>query len=185
MVIRYWNQTCTGISPDILKAFEGEYDGDEMHVNPVYSERATTERSRWKNTPNKTTEKAMSIYKSLVHQDKDIVQGAYMSYTTCSSNQMLQENTILLMAEVTKTKQEHIKAIARRIKFKSESHAAFDVGDIWGIAKIVSSCVYHDSEGWIGIWSKNGFHKTVKSAPDTSSGNAAVRGISNICACAQ
>ncbi|RKF60497.1 hypothetical protein GcC1_165018 [Golovinomyces cichoracearum] len=59
------------------------------------------------------------------------------------------------------------------------------VGDMSRIAKIVSSCVYQESEGWIGLWSKDEFRKTVKSALDTSSGNAAVRGISNICACAQ
>ncbi|TQS37049.1 hypothetical protein Golomagni_02489 [Golovinomyces magnicellulatus] len=197
-------QTCMGISPDILKAFEGDYDGDEMHVNPVYSERAILECSRWKNTLNKTIEKAMSTYKSLVCQDADVVQGAYMLHTTCSFNQMLQENTILLMAEETRTKQEHIKAIAHRIEFKSESRAAFDgefirgmadinrryltqpiVGDMSRIAKIVSSCVYQNSEGWVGIWSRDGFHRVVKSTLDTSSGNAAVRGISNICACAQ
>ncbi|RKF64341.1 hypothetical protein GcC1_132021 [Golovinomyces cichoracearum] len=116
---------------------------------------------------------------------------------------MLQENTTLLISEQTRTKQEHIKAIALRIKFMSESHAASDgesirgmadknkryltqsTGDTSRISRIVSSCVYQDPEGWIGIRSKDGFHETVKSALDTTSGNAAVRGISYICACAQ
>ncbi|RKF64965.1 hypothetical protein GcM3_128018 [Golovinomyces cichoracearum] len=110
----------------VLTAFEGDYDVDEMHVNPVNSERAIMECSRWKKTPNKIIERAMSIHKSLMPEGTDIAQRAYMSHTTCSFNQMWQENTILLMAEETRTKQEHIKAIARRIKFKSGSHAAFD-----------------------------------------------------------
>lgn len=204
MVIRYWDETCMGISPDILKAFEGDYDGDEMHVNPVYSERALAECTNWKNTPNRTMEKAMSMYRSLTHNNTILTQGDYMLHTTSSFKQMAQGFRPLLMAEESRTKWEHVESIRHRIMLKSESHVAFDaesirgmadinrryltqpvVGDMSRIAKIVSSCVYQDNEGWIGVWSRRGFDKIIKAPMDTSSGNAAVRGISNICACAQ
>lgn len=37
MKIKFWNETYMGISPYMVKAFDGDFDGDEMHVDSVYS----------------------------------------------------------------------------------------------------------------------------------------------------
>ncbi|KAI9644205.1 hypothetical protein NHQ30_007559 [Ciborinia camelliae] len=54
VTIGFWDQTCMGVSPGILKAFNGDYDGDEMHLCPVYSPGAVNECSNWNCTPEQS-----------------------------------------------------------------------------------------------------------------------------------
>ena len=204
MVVRYWKHTCMGISPDILKAFEGDYDGDEMHVNPVYSKAAIEECKRWVNTPNKTIDNAREIYSTLKFYDSCSQEGYHMTHTTMSFKQMVESEEQPLMAEETRTKKDHIRAIRDRITNPDKVHESFDVesirgmgdinrryltqpviGDMSRIAKIVASCVSQRADGMMGIWTENGFREIMQFPVDNSEGNPTVRAISIICASAQ
>lgn len=114
MVIQFWNHTCMGISPDILKAFEGDYDGDEMHVYPVYSDQAVEECMHWINTPNKTMIKAREILKTTPFAQSSSMPGEYMMYTTMSFNEIMNQAGVPLMAEETRTRMEHIIQFGER-----------------------------------------------------------------------
>lgn len=71
IVIRYWNHTCMGISLDVISSFHGDYDRDEMHANPEYSERSISECFRWHNTPNYSMDKANELYANFgLHSSK-------------------------------------------------------------------------------------------------------------------
>lgn len=204
MVIRFWNETCLGISPEILKAFEGDYDGDEIHVYPVYSREAIEESKHWKNTPNRSIQKAESIFRDTKIPDKDLTSGSYMMHTTMSFNQIMAGSQIPLMAEQTRTRIEHILPFAERLNNTESVRLSFTkesirgmgdinrqqlsqpiVGDMSRIARIAASCVSQRSDGMIGIWSSNGFNSIIKLPLDESMGNSAVRAISTICASAQ
>lgn len=204
MIVRYWDNTCMGISPDILKSFEGDYDGDEMHVNPVYSEAALEECIRWKNTPNPIMDKANDTYIKLNGSNTSNHFGEYILYTTMSFSQIKNRSLQPLMAEQARTKKEHTLAVADRLNNRNNIHRSFDlesirgmsdinrryltqpvIGDMSRIAKIVASCVSQNDEGWIGVWSEDGFKPILQSRLDVSAGNATVRGISTICASAQ
>jgi hypothetical protein len=204
MVIRFWPETCMGISPDILKSFEGDYDGDEMHVNPVYSDKALEECEAWVNTPNHTVEKAMAKYEASPIPEKDDRAGGYMIHTTMSFKQMLLDQPQPIMAEETRTKKDHILAIKERMLDPQSVHEVFDkesirgmadinrryltqpiIGDMSRIAKIVASCVSQRDDGYIGIYNSKGFHPVRKEPMDPAAGNSTVRAISVICASAQ
>jgi hypothetical protein len=62
--VSYWKGTCVGISPVLVAALRGDFDGDEIHLYPVYSEEALSEAKQWVNTKSGPFEKGRSLYLS-------------------------------------------------------------------------------------------------------------------------
>jgi hypothetical protein len=204
MVVKFWPQTGVGIHPAILKAFEGDYDGDEIHLFPVYSEGSIAECERWHNTPNSTFDLAMEIYRGSQLPNKVFEGGHYMHNTTMSFQQMMEGMPAPIMAEQSRVRKEHIEAFANGMrnpkmvsdKFTVESIRGMSdinrqqlsqpvVGDMSRIARIVASCVHQQEDGTLGVLSLTGFIPVKQVLMDDSAGNAAVRGMSTICARAQ
>lgn len=204
MQIRFWPHTCLGISPIILKAFDGDYDGDEMHVNPVYSKAALQECEMWTSTPNRTMEKAVEIYKQSNIPHKMERTGDYMLHTTLSFKQIMEGMESPLMAEQTRTKKAHLESIRKRMIDPETVHKNYQkdsiegmadinrryltqpiIGDMSRIARICASCVSQRDDGWIGIYTSKKFEPIRKEELDKSAGNATIRAISAICASAQ
>ncbi|EOD49957.1 putative dna-directed rna polymerase subunit beta protein [Neofusicoccum parvum UCRNP2] len=57
VIVMFWNETCMGVTPHLLKALEEDFDGDEMHLNPVYSDGSVAECNNWANTPNRSIDR--------------------------------------------------------------------------------------------------------------------------------
>lgn len=204
VVIIFWNSTCLGINPELLKSFEGDYDGDEMHIFPVYSDSAVEECKNWVNTPNPTMLKAKDIFKNSKIPYKDESPGGWMMHTTMSWNEIKDYHEQPLMAEQARTRNEHLDGMATRYKnremtsitFVDESIRGMEdinrqqlsqpiVGDMSRIARLAATNVVQSKDGTFGVHSSTGFVSIYSTDIDESAGNAAIRGISTLCASAQ
>lgn len=204
IVLEFWDSTCLGINPELLKSFEGDYDGDEMHLFPVYSDDAIEECRHWVNTPNPTMLKAKKIFKESNMPHKDESPGGWMVHTTMSWNEIKDRYPQPLMAEQARTRSEHLGGMADRyenremtsITFVDESIRGMEdinrqqlsqpiVGDMSRIARIAASNVVQSTNGMFGVYSSAGFVPVHSTDMDEGAGNAAVRGISTLCASAQ
>lgn len=203
VIIEYWNETCMGVSAELLKALEGDFDGDECHVYPVYSDEAVEECKQWKNTPNVQFEKAREIFQDTRILEKENQLMSFMEHTTMSFDQIREGDYIPLMAEQTRTRREHIVDMRHRYdigvvgnSFLDESirgmsdvndqqHMQPIVGDVSRIARIAASCVLHKENDTIGIATESDFVPMYEIPRDIAAGSSAVRAISNICASLQ
>lgn len=127
--IRFWDKTCMGVSPYIVKAFDGDYDGDEMHVFPVYSENSINECKNWINTKHKKFDMAFDIFRTLSIEDKsyptfDDIDSTFehkieptfefMNHTTMPFDEIFNGSLQPLLAEETRTTKEHLDSFKLR-----------------------------------------------------------------------
>lgn len=198
--ITFWNETCLGISPYILKAFDGDYDGDEMHVFPVYSRASIQECAEWTNTPNLKFDKAAKIYAESKIADKGLSQYSFMDHTTMSFDEIRLNAEQPILAEETRTTSEHIQGFRNRYDTKSvnrdfiaESIRGMGdtnaqqlsqpiVGVMSRIAKLAASCVIHSEDDSIFVATRTSLDFVCKYPQDKRCGNSAMRGISTMCA---
>jgi hypothetical protein len=203
VVISYWDKTYMGISPDVLKAFDGDFDGDEMHLNPVYSKEAIEECMHWSNTPNTTFIRAREIYQQSDIPSKGNDPYSFMDHTTLSFQEIKDEVEQPLMAEQTRTTKQHLQDFRERYNtdavsrsFVAESIRGMAdtnaqqlsqpiVGNMSRIAKIAASCVIQKDDGTIGVATQTGFHEVSMAEQDIQDGSPCVRAISSICAGSQ
>lgn len=198
--IMFWDNTCLGISPYILKAFDGDYDGDEMHIFPVYSQGSVQECMDWINTPNPKFDKASEIYKQCSIPHKGQTEYSFMDHTTVSFEDIARGTEELILAEETRTTLEHLKSFRKRYdtisvnkEFVSESIRGMAdtnaqqlsqpvVGVMSRIAKLAASCVIHSDDGSISMATTTGVDLICHYPNDVQSGSPAMRGISTMCA---
>ncbi|KAM4055241.1 RNA polymerase rpb1 [Hirsutella rhossiliensis] len=172
--VTFWNETCLGISPYILKAFDGDYDGDEMHVFPVYSQASVQECMDWINTPNPKFDKAMDIYAKSKIPDKGSSQYSFMDHTTMSFEEIRSGAEQPILAEETRTTSEHIEGFRKRYDTESVNRSFISesiigmadtnaqqlsqpvVGVMSRIAKLAASCVIHKDDDSICIATRTG-----------------------------
>lgn len=203
VTVRYWSETYMGISPDLLKAFDGDYDGDEMHLYPVYSAEAIRECNEWSNTPNYTFIKAREIYDNSNIPFKHEARYSFMYHTTLSFQEIKDGVQQPLMAEQTRTRMEHLIGFKERFDTESVSKSFVQesirgmgdtnaqqlmqpiVGDMSRIARLVSSCLIHREDGTIGVATHSGFNEVCKCELDIQDGSSCVLAISIICAGSQ
>lgn len=204
MKIKFWNETCMGTSPYIVKAFDGDFDGDEMHVNPVYSEESLKECKESHNTVNDSMDVAERIYRDWIEGKEEYNEGSYMKHTTLSFLQIAKGVKVSELGTHSRMRHQHIEMIQSKILDPTLHKLQFDkdsikgmadinrryltqpiVGDMARIAKICASCVYVDDKYRMGIESDSGFVMVMRSRKDQVGGNSAMRAISAICASAQ
>ncbi len=203
VVIQFWNETCLGVSPYLLKAFDGDYDGDEMHVYPVYSAEAVRECDNWHNTPNPTFDHAQKLYEASSIPNKCMSNGSFIYNTTLSFNAIAQGISPPHMAEQARVKLEHVRGVQSRFDLEATSKCFIDetirgmadintqqlsqpiVGDMSRIARIAASCVLQQHDGTMGLMTTDGFIPSCRCLIDEMAGNSAVRGVSIICAASQ
>lgn len=201
--LSFWNQTCLGISPKTLKALKGDYDGDEIHIYPVYSTEAVEECESWMHTVNKTFDRALAQYKISELYDGDDRTMAFMNHTTLSFKQIRDGINPPMFAEQTRTRMEHITGLRKRFdtswcddNFIEDSIRGMAdtnkqqlsqpiVGDMSRIARIAASCVIQADNGNIDVITESGPVTMTKYELDQSAGNTAMRAISIICAASQ
>lgn len=202
VTLSFWPKTCLGISPKLLKAFRGDYDGDEMHIYPVYSKEAIGECNSWVNTPNKTFDRASAKYRSSKLFDDESIMG-FMKHTSVSFKDIRNGIDPPIMAEESRTKMEHITGLRKRFdtswcdqNFIEDSIRGMAdtnkqqlsqpiVGDMSRIARIAASCVIQNDTGDIQIVTEEGTVTMTENTLDESGGNGAIRGVSTICAASQ
>ncbi len=198
--LTYWNETCIGISPYLIKEFDGDYDGDEMHIFPVYDETSIEECKSWIYNKNVAMGKANEIYGSSGIHDKSDSMYGFMEHTTLSFEEIRNGYEQPLMAEQTRTKKEHLDGFKARYDLESVSQGFIKesirgmadtnaqqisqpiIGDMSRIAKIVASNVLHLEDKTIGIATTNSFDPICEFKHDTQEGSSAVRGLATICA---
>lgn len=138
--IGFWNKTCMAISPDILKAFSGDYDGDEMHLYLVYSEQAVRECRNWSPTPNRTFERARSVYKSSNIPNKRDEPYGFIYHTTMSFIEVQEGAEQPLCAEETRTKKEHLIGFKDRYNVDEVSNTFLRQYKAWETL-LCNSCI--------------------------------------------
>jgi hypothetical protein len=202
--IKFWNKECLGINQKIVKALHGDYDGDELHIFPIYSKGAIEEWLRWSMTPNHTIDLAESIYVNSELWDRNAERDDFMLHTTLSFKQIMDGKSAPIMANQARTRDEHISQIHYKMNHPEEMSINFFndsvkgmgevnrqqlfqpvAGDMSRILRICASCVYHRPDGMMGIFSESGFVPIIRIDPDESEGSASVRIGSIICAEAQ
>lgn len=201
--LSFWDKTCLGISPIFVAALRGDYDGDEIHLYPIYSEEAVAEAKEWINTPGDKFTHGISKYMSSSIPNKGINQLSYMEHTTISFKQIRDGVDPPLMAEETRTKMEHIVGLRKRFdtkmcddNFIEESIRGMGdtnkqqlsqpiVGDMSRIARIAASCIIQQEDGVMGVVTDTGFVSCIKFRMDDAAGNPCIRGISTVCAASQ
>jgi hypothetical protein len=203
VIISYWNETYVGISPDILKAFDGDFDGDEMQFYPVYSSDAIRECMEWSNTPNQTFIKAREVYQDCDIEHKGNDMYSFMYHTTLSFQEIKNGVEQPLMAEQARTRLEHLVGFRERYDIESVSRSFVResvrgmgdtndqqlsqpvVGDMSRIARIAASCVLQRDDGTIGVATTSGFSEVCIFDKDMQDGSACMRAVSTICAGSQ
>jgi hypothetical protein len=201
--LSFWAKTCIGISPLLVGPFKGDYDGDEMHIYPVYSTEAVDECMRWANTPHRKLNTAALKYKLSKLFDGDESLMGFMKHTTVSFKQIRDGIDPPFMAEESRTRMEHIAGLRKRFdtswcdeNFIEDSIRGMAdtnkqqlsqpiVGDMSRVARITASCVIQDIDGNFQVIAEDGAHTMVKAELDENAGNTAMRAISTVCAASQ
>lgn len=198
MRIAFWNKTCMGISPYILEGFSGDYDGDEMHVYPVYSSAAVQECSDWVCEKNAMFEKAFEEFEKLNPKSRESSVFDYMEYTTLSFDEISKGAEQPRMAEYARTSKDHLKSFKERYKveevtdrFVSESIRGMAdtnaqqisqpiVGDMSRLSKLASGCILQREDGTIEVATRTSSIPVSKAPVCEQAGNTAMRCISYI-----
>lgn len=198
--ISFWKETYMGVSPDLIKAFDGDFDGDEMHLDPVCSEEAIKECENWSITINKGFELARSIYSNSSIPFKDTSPYGFMESTTMSFQEIKIGQEQPLMSEQSRVEKSHIDTFRNRFNtdktsrsFPEESMRGMAdtnsqqlsqpiVGDMSRIAKLASANVIHKEDGTIGMCTYTDFVPICNFKKDSQRGSSCMRAMSVICA---
>lgn len=196
--IGFWSHPYMGISPYLVKAFDGDFDGDEMHLFPVYSSAAVQECKDWIITFNSTLEKAKAMYDNSNIPDKGMSWYSFMQHTTLSFDEIKNGAEQPIMAEETRTTLQHLTDFRLRYdtdavskKFLDESIRGMAdtnaqqilqpvIGDMARIAKLSSTNVLVRPNGKIHIATTTSFEEVGECNVDNNAGSPAMRGLSTM-----
>lgn len=201
MKIRLWDTPTLGISPDDVGFWHGDFDGDEMHVYPVYEEGSIRECERW----SRDGHKAFSIEsKKLGDMGYKDEQGdrplPFISMTNVPMSHIRDAKPLTEFASGARMKKEHVIATGKRFvtdverNYVAESIRGMSdvarqqltqgsIGYMSRIAKIVSMCFIR-KDGQLVVQTSEG-HIVAASGIGDSHGCPCLRGISAICSVAQ
>ena len=203
VIVVFWNETCMGVSPELVKEFDGDYDGDEMHLYPVYSPSSIEECKKWTHRSKDAFDRARDTYMSSEIPSKSNGAFDFMDHTTLSFTEISMDEEQPLMAEQSRTTQSHLNDFKNRYdtenvskNFMSETIRGMGdtnmqqlsqpiVGDMSRIARISSSCIIQRPNGDIGVAMETEFKVVCRLLLDEEDGNSCIRGISTLCAGAQ
>ena len=100
--VRLWDVQTLGVSPDDVGFWHGDFDGDEMHVYPVYEADSVDECQRWQRGGNDAFTRA----------SKRLDEAGFVH--SCAVN-------LFPFIQMTNVTMEHIKALGKHPAFAKES----------------------------------------------------------------
>lgn len=199
----YWNKTALGVHPTLIKALRGDYDGDELHVFPLYSEESIQCVDSWTVTPHPDFVKASAVYARYFYPDRHSGSMGFMWHTNFSFKELLNGKDPPLMSGFNRMKPEHIDMLRKRSdpretartlietsieglnSINIQQHSQPIVGDMSRIARLALASIKQLDDGSFYVVNNNAIIPLIRSSMDKESGNSAVRAISRICATGQ
>lgn len=196
------NTSCMEISPYLVKAFDGDFDGDEMHLFPVYDEESVKECEAWRGTPNRDFDTAQLILDNIEPTSPFMPSPRleFIERTTLAFSEIRDGGYSLLLGDYAKMKASHIDEMRARFdtrrtlsNFDDESIKGMEdtnrrmlsqstVGDMSRIAKIAASCLIHEDSGDIVVATSTGLRTIGVYPRDGQAGARAQFVMSAICA---
>jgi hypothetical protein len=201
--IFFWNKTAMGAHPALMKGLRGDYDGDELHLYPIYSDESVACARLWFVQNHPDFEKANRIYSQCYYPDRRDGSMGFMWHTTMSFKELINGKEPPLMSEFNRMSRDHINLFRQRAdpritaqslvqgcidglnSLNVQQHSQPIIGDRSRIARLSMSSVRQLTDCTVSIQSRIMLGDSVHTCIDTSSGNAAVRSISRLCAAGQ
>jgi hypothetical protein len=201
--IFHWDKTAMGAHPALMKGLRGDYDGDELHLYPVYSEDSVACADTWSVQDHPDFVKANKIYKKYYYPDRRPGSMAFMWHTTMSFKELINGKEPPLMSEFNRMSKDHMRVFRERANrhttaesivqgcldglasLNVQQHSQPIVGDKARISRLAMSSVKQPTDSSVCIQSMTSTTEPISIHRDISSGNAAVRSISRLCAAGQ
>jgi hypothetical protein len=201
--IFHWDKTAMGIHPALVKGLRGDYDGDEVHLYPVYSKESVKCADSWEVEDHPDFVKANRIYKEHYYPDRRAGSMAFMWHTTMSFKELIAGKEPPLMSEFNRMSKDHMRVFRERAdprvtakslvqgcmdglaSLNAQQHSQPIIGDKARIARLSMSSIKQPTDSSVCIQSRTTLTEPVQTTEDMSAGNAAVRSISRICAAGQ
>ncbi|KAF5863563.1 hypothetical protein ETB97_009807 [Aspergillus alliaceus] len=201
MRVRLWDIPTLGISPGEVGFWHGDFDGDEMHLYPVYEEESIEECERWQREGHKPFAREMQKLKSMGYKgDGRSSAFPFIPMTNVTMSHIRDGGEMPEFSAGARMKKEHYKATGERFKIDIEKQCIREsirgmsdvarqqltqgrIGYMSRIAKIVAMC-FSRRDGNVVVQTSRGVKVLQEDAGD-SYGCPALRGISAICSVAQ
>lgn len=206
LIVEFWRFDCAGIHPETFTLFHGDFDGDELHIVPVYSEHALTEADAWQVPVYSVFEVARQRYMQEGHADcADSMYSQkyqFVESTTTSAEQMKDSSIRLSYGNHSRNKDTNMDAMNRRFNDSDvpknfvfecvrgmsdicrQQLSQGQIGDMTRVAKIAAMCFFRKSDGALYVSSREG-EKELLSDGVVDPGVPSVRAVMSICAVAQ
>lgn len=211
MKVKFWNKDCIGIHPETFSMFHGDFDGDEVHIYPVYDINSIAECESWDILPMTSFQIGrkrfndecikLNFDNGLLDKDDDN-NGKFLEYTTLSAKQIRENSYKLVLGEYSRNKDKHITGFSNRFisettadsfvyesirgqeDVKRQQLSQGNLGDMTRISKIVSSCFFRPRGGSLYVKHRTG-NQLLSNDLRKDVGTPSVRGLASICALAQ
>lgn len=201
MRIRLWDTPTMGISPDDVGFWHGDFDGDEMHVYPVYEKDSVEECERWSRGGHVPFGKEMAKLEGMGYKDEQGDRALpFIPMTNVPMSHLRDGMPLTEFASGARMKKEHVIATGRRFNADIESNYVSEsirgmsdvarqqltqgsIGYMSRIAKIVAMCFLRKDDHLI-VQASEGQMILVTDV-GSSYGCPCLRGISSICSVAQ
>lgn len=201
MRIRLWNTPTMGISPDDVGFWHGDFDGDEMHIYPVYEEDSIAECERWSRSGHKAFSVEAEKLRCTGYTSADSGKPLpFIPMTTVPMSHLRDGKPATEFAAGARMKAEHVIATGKRFvgdvesQYVSESIRGMSdvtrqqlmqgsIGYMSRVAKIVSMC-FMRRDGNLVAQTSSGV-QILSDGIGNSYGCPCLRAISAICSVAQ
>ncbi|KAF7585534.1 hypothetical protein BBP40_010730 [Aspergillus hancockii] len=186
MRIRLWDLPTLGISPGEVGFWHGDFDGDEMHLYPVYDEDSIDECERWQREGHKPFEKEAGKLESMGYKGGNRTNAfSFMSMTNVTMSHIRDGGDMPEFSAGARMKKEHYRATGER--FKTDIERNYVRESIRGMSDVARQQLTQGRigrDGDIVVQTSKGIIVLQEDAGD-SYGCPALRGISAICSVAQ
>lgn len=203
MRVALWDEPTLGISHDDVGLFHGDFDGDEMHIYPIYDPKSIAECESWVHEPNIPFVSARQCLQGLRQVEEAEKAGLYsfMNFTTMSMSQIAEQGRMPLYAKASRMKVDHVRQTGLRFSspssrgnYVSESIRGMadvtrqqlmqgSIGYMSRMAKLSSMCFIR-REGSLCVVRKSGV-SVLEKLSEGSFGCPCLRGVSRLCAISQ
>lgn len=201
MRIRLWDTPTLGISPDDVGFWHGDFDGDEMHLYPVYEDASIDECKRWCREGHKAFATEARKLQSMGYTNA--VGGGpfpFIEMTNVPMSHIRDNGPLVEFASGARMKTEHVLATGKRFTSDVESSYVAEsirgmsdvarqqlmqgsIGYMSRIAKIVAMCFIRQGND-LSVQTSSGL-QVLQHDAGSSYGCPCLRAVSSICSVAQ
>lgn len=114
MRVVIWEEPTLGISHDDVSMFHGDFDGDEMHIYPVYRPESIRECESWMHETNRDFAKAREVMATRAADRAGTGLYDFMKFTTMSMRQIMLGHRMPMCAKASRMKADYVRQTGLR-----------------------------------------------------------------------